>query len=334
MSRAGVPVTYVYGPVPSWRLGRSLGVDPVPLKTCNWNCAYCQLGRTQPLVNERRDYVPVEALVTELRQALAMRAPDDIDWVTFVGSGEPLLHAHLGNLLRAAKAMTNHPLALITNGSLLCRSDVRDEVAVADAVLPTLDVGSPELYRRLNRPHPEVTFDGHVQGLIAFRDAYRGRLWLEVMLVKGVNDTDPALDTLASWLARIRPDEIHLNTPSRPAVELWVQPPDRASVRRAAQVLGRVAPVRVPTTAAGAFDLGRCENVVDAVAAILQRHPMSEQELVRTLAHRSPEHVREALAALEVGGRARVVVRNGVCFWVSAAAHFPDETGSGPGGPV
>ena len=321
---------YVYGPVPSWRLGQSLGVDPVPPKTCNWNCAYCQLGRTRPVVNERRDYVPVDAVLEELREALAGHATGEIDWVTFLGSGEPLLHARLGEMLFAAKSMSPIPVALITNGSLLYRTEVREEVAVADAVLPTLDVGSAELYRHLNRPHSEITFDRHVEGLVTFRDAYEGRLWLEVMLVQGVNDTDPALEALAAIVARIHPDEIHLNVPTRAPVERWVHAPDPALVQRAAKILSEVAPVRLPTVATGAFDLGRCDDVAEAVVAILQRHPMSEQELMRTLAHRTPEHVREVLAVLERGGRAHLVVRNGTSFWVSANALYPEERGSGP----
>jgi wyosine [tRNA(Phe)-imidazoG37] synthetase (radical SAM superfamily) len=233
-------------------------------------------------------------------------------------------------MLRAAKRMTSLPVALITNGSLLSRAEVREEIAVADVVMPTLDVGSAERYRHLNRPHPEVTFEGQVEGLIAFRDAYRGWLWIEVMLVRGVNDTDEALGELASWLARIRPDQIHLNVPSRPPVEPWVHPPDRALVQRAAELLACVAPVRTPTAATGAFDLGPGEDVAGAIAAILQRHPMSEQEIMGTLAHRTPEHVREALMQLERGRQAQVVVRNGTSFWVAAAAHFPDEGGMGP----
>jgi wyosine [tRNA(Phe)-imidazoG37] synthetase (radical SAM superfamily) len=318
-------VRYVYGPVPSWRLGRSLGVDPVPLKTCNWNCVYCQLGRTQPVVNQRRDYVPVDAVLAELREALSGRSRQDIDWVTFLGSGEPLLHAHLGELLRATKAMTSHPVALITNGSLLFRAEVRREIAVVDAVMPTLDVASAELYRRLNRPHPDVPYDRHLEGLLALRSEYGGRIWLEVMLVAGLNDSDTVLDDLAALLARIRPDEIHLNVPSRPPVEAWVHPPDPASLHRAAEILGRVAPVRTPTRMAGSFDLGRNADLVQAVVAILQRHPMSEQELVRTLAHRVPEHVRDVLVYLERSGRAQVIVRNGITFWVAATAHFPAD---------
>jgi wyosine [tRNA(Phe)-imidazoG37] synthetase (radical SAM superfamily) len=305
-------MAYVYGPVPSWRLGRSLGVDPVPLKTCNWNCVYCQLGRTRPVVNVRRDYVPADALLGELRQALAGCPPQDIDWVTFVGSGEPLLHARLGDMLRAAQAMTSHPIAVLTNGSLLSRADVRDEIAVADAVLPTLDGGSPALYRRLNRPHPEVTFERHVEGLEAFRERFSGRLWVEVMLVSGVNDTDPALHALASALTRIQPDEIHLNVPTRPPVEPWVHPSDPSVVRRAAEVLASVAPVRTPPATGGPIALGSGEDLVEAVAGIVARHPVSEQALMQ---------------ALERSGRLLRVVRNGTVFWTAAAAHFPHAPG-------
>jgi wyosine [tRNA(Phe)-imidazoG37] synthetase (radical SAM superfamily) len=269
--------------------------------------------------------------MAELEATLSAHPAGGIDWVTFLGSGEPLLHAHLGEMLRAAKALTPLPVALITNGSLLWQADVREDAAVADAVMPTLDVGSADLYRRLNRPHAEATFERHLEGLIAFRDVYRGRLWLEVMLVQGINDTDPVLAALAACIARIRPDEIHLNIPTRPPVEKWVHPPDHAMVRHAADLLAPVAPVRVSTRASGAFDLGFSGDLVDAVLAILQRHPMSEGELMQTLSHRSPEHVREALAALEFGGRAQVVVRHSTSFWVPAEAHFPEESGEWPG---
>lgn len=133
---------YVYGPVPSRRLGQSLGIDTIPLKTCNWNCVYCQLGRTQPLVNERKGYYPSEEILAEVREALEAHKPGEIDWVTFVGSGEPLLHARIGRLIQQVKGMTELPVAVITNGSLLYLLEVRQELVSADAVLPTLDAGT------------------------------------------------------------------------------------------------------------------------------------------------------------------------------------------------
>ncbi|MEA3326978.1 MAG: radical SAM protein, partial [Chloroflexota bacterium] len=140
----------VFGPVPSRRLGQSLGVDPVPLKTCNWNCIYCQLGRTRPFRIERRYNFSVLEILSEVQQALEAHAPGEIDWVTFVGSGETTLHAGVGEMIQGVKAMTDIPVAVITNGSLLYMPEVRHELQAADAVLPSLDAGNAVLYRRIN----------------------------------------------------------------------------------------------------------------------------------------------------------------------------------------
>ena len=207
---------YVFGPVPSRRLGQSLGIDTIPLKTCNWNCVYCQLGRTQPVTHTRKDYLPPADILAEVGQALAAHKPGDIDWVTFVGSGEPTLHTSIGWLIAQVKSLTEIPVAVITNGSLLYQPEMRRDLAVADAVLPTLDAGTPELYRRINRPHPEATFDRLVTGLVDFRHQYSGRLWVEVMLIRGLNDTEQALRDIASILRRVEPDEIHISLPTRP----------------------------------------------------------------------------------------------------------------------
>jgi wyosine [tRNA(Phe)-imidazoG37] synthetase (radical SAM superfamily) len=138
---------HVFGPVPSRRLGQSLGVDPIPLKTCNWNCVYCQLGRTKPLVNERKDYFPPEDIVAEVRSSL-MKHPDrEIDWITFVGSGEPLLHTCLGRIIRDLKRLTHLPVAVITNGTLLYKKEIREELAEADTIYPdskSSEKSSPE----------------------------------------------------------------------------------------------------------------------------------------------------------------------------------------------
>jgi len=142
---------YVFGPVPSRRLGRSLGIDPVPFKTCNWNCVYCQLGRTTPMTNVRREFFPRFEIVAEVADTLAGPAAGEIDWITFVGSGEPLLHAGLGAMIREVKSLTPLPVAVITNGSLLYQRKIQEELMAADAVLPTLDVGSAKLYQTIKR---------------------------------------------------------------------------------------------------------------------------------------------------------------------------------------
>lgn len=312
---------YVFGPVPSRRLGQSLGIDTIPLKTCNWNCVYCQLGRTVPLTNQRREYFPRQDILAEVECALAAHETGGIDWVTFVGSGEPTLHVGLGWLIRGVKTRTDLPVAVITNGALLYLPEVRASLSWADAVLPTLDAGTPDLYRRLNRPHPEVSFASYVAGLRSFSWAYTGRLWVEVMLVAGLNDTEEALRAISRTLHGLRVDEVHLNLPTRPPAETWVRPADEAGLLRARALLGEVATVVHP--ASGAFDLSGCDSLVEAVIGIITRHPMREDELIRTLQRWSSDEVTGTLVALEASGRAQIVERYGVRFWSATPAHYP-----------
>ena len=312
---------FVFGPVPSRRLGQSLGIDPVPLKTCNWNCIYCQLGRTIPLKNVRGEFYRREDILAETEQALASHAPGEIDWVTFVGSGETTLHASIGWLIRQVKSLTHLPVAVITNGSLLYLPEVRRELSLADAVLPSLDAGNIKLYRKINRPPPELSFKRLVDGLVAFRKEYHGKLWVEVMLVRGLNDTEAALHEIATLLRSIQPDEVHILQPDRPPVETWVKPPDEEGLLRARAILGGIA--RVVHPASGSFDLRGAESLVDAVIGIITRHPMREDELIETLKHFSPSEVTATLTKLEKSGKAQVVERLGIRFWTASAAYYP-----------
>jgi wyosine [tRNA(Phe)-imidazoG37] synthetase (radical SAM superfamily) len=319
-------IKHVFGPVPSRRLGQSLGIDTLPLKTCNWNCVYCQLGRSVPLTNERREYFPRQDILVEVEIALAAHKPGEIDWVTFVGSGEPLLHIGLGWLIRQVKRLTELPVAVITNGSLLFLPEVREELLAADAVLPTLDAGTAELYRRINRPHPDITFDRLVEGLLDFWKEYSGRLWVGVMLLRGLNDTPQALWDIAKVLQKIQPNAVHINLPTRPPVETWVKPPNEESLMQAVAILGNIAEVVHP--AEGSFDLSGYDNLIDAVIGIITRHPMRQEELERTLDRWLPEQVNQTLEDLASSGRAQVVERYGVRFWSASASYYPEEAQS------
>ena len=306
---------HVYGPVPSRRLGCSLGVDPVPLKTCNYNCVYCQLGRSTPMTNSRQIFGQPEVVMAEVKEALEAHSTDEIDWVTFVGSGEPTLHSRLGWMIREAKAATRIPVAVITNGALLFRPEVRDDLEAADAVLSTFDAGSRSLFQRINRPHPGIDFDRMVDGLAAFREDFRGQLWIEVMLLKGLNDTDLALADLEECMKRIRPDEVHISLPIRPPAETWVQPAEEDGVRRAAAHLGRVTRVLRPFE--GKFDLSGHDDIVDAVIGVITRHPMRQEELERTLEEWAPGELDTVLAKLTSSGRTKVVIRHGTRYWTA-----------------
>lgn len=305
----------VYGPLPSRRLGQSLGVDPIPFKTCNFNCVYCQLGRTRPLTNSRRDFYPPAAILAEVEAALAAHGPGEIDYITFAGQGEPLLCASLGQLIRDIKRISPIPVAVITNGSLLFEAEVRHELTAADVVLPSLNAADPETFQRINRPWPLLNVAAIIDGLVAFRENYAGQIWLEVMLVKGLNDTEPVLTTLARAIRRIRPDQIHLNLPIRPPAEAWVAPPDEAGLQRALAILGGAASVIQPTEME--LLLGHHNSSLPTVIEILRRHPLSEAKIVEALRHQaaSPEQIEQTLTTLASDRRARRLIYEDQVFW-------------------
>jgi len=213
---------HVYGPVPSRRLGLSLGVDIVPLKNCTLDCVYCQLGRTSALTVDRRAFTPIEPVIADVVRALRQRPTPD--FVTVSGSGEPTLHSQLGELIDGLRAVTHLPIAIITNATLLWMPDVRSDCAKADLVLPSLDAGDAETFRRVNRPHPGITFEKLVSGLRAFREEYQGQIWLEVFIVKGITDTEDAVRAIADVVDSIKPTRVQLNTAVRPPAESELQP--------------------------------------------------------------------------------------------------------------
>ena len=207
-------VRHVFGPVPSRRLGISLGVDIIPFKTCSLDCLYCECGRTTRLTCERQRFFPPRQLLDEL--ALALPAIPHLDYITFSGSGEPTLNSDLGFFIREIKKMSAVPLAVLTNGTLLCREDVRRELLAADLVLPSLDAALAASFARINQPCPGLDLESVIAGLEAFRREYAGKIWLEVFILKGVNDGPADIEALRRALERIKPDKVQLNTLDRP----------------------------------------------------------------------------------------------------------------------
>jgi wyosine [tRNA(Phe)-imidazoG37] synthetase (radical SAM superfamily)/predicted Fe-Mo cluster-binding NifX family protein len=319
----GGDMRYVFGPVPSRRLGRSLGVDPVPTKTCDFSCVYCQLGRTRPLVLERQEYLPAEKIIAEVQERIAECEPGTIDWITFVGSGETTLHSRLGWMITRVKDMTSLPVAVITNGSLLWQAELSSELGLADAVLPSLDAADAILFDRINRPHRSITLERYVEGLVTFRRSFRGKLWLETMLVAGLNDGERALCDLAEALRHIQPDEVQINVPTRPPTESWVGPPDDAALQHAASILGGVAPVSLARSDGFRLELG--DDLIRSVASIVARHPLREDELLEALERWDPGRALEALAEIAASPRVKTVERLGSRFWCAADASFPDD---------
>lgn len=254
-------------------------------------------------------------------KALESHKPGEIDWVTFVGSGETTLNADLGWLIQHTKASTDLPVAVITNGSLLYLPEIREALSPADAVLPSLDAGTAAIYKKVNRPHPSITFEHLLDGLVRFREFYQGKLWVEIMLVSGMNDTEEALRDIAAALRVVQPNEVDILQPTRPPVEPWVNPPDDAGLLRAQAILGDIAKLIHP--ASGTFELSGSGSLEDAVIGIITRHPMREDELLRTLNNWSSKDVSITLDMLEKTGKAQVVERYGVRFWNAKLAFFP-----------
>ncbi len=206
---------HIFGPVPSRRLGRSLGVDLVPFKTCTYDCIYCQLGRTTNKTVERKEWVPIDIVINQLKDRLDSKP----DYITLSGSGEPTLFSRLSELISRIKGMTDIPVAVLTNGSLLWLSEVREALKYADLAIPSLDAGSNQMFQYVNRPHEDITFSKMLDGLAKFRDEYKGVYWLEVFLLAGVTTPDAEIERLAKCIDSICPDKVQVNTVTRPPAE-------------------------------------------------------------------------------------------------------------------
>lgn len=211
-------MSYVFGPVASRRLGRSLGIDLIPFKTCPYDCTYCQLGCTTTLTLERREWVPLDAILAQLKEKLTVQHPD---YITLGGSGEPTLYSRLGELIDHIRQMTQARIAVLTNGALLWQEQVRRELLGATLVIPSLDAGDEASFRVVNRPHAGLGFEKMLEGLIAFRKEFSGQYWLEVFLLAGQTDSLDQVKKMAECVKRIGPDRVQLNTVARPPAESY-----------------------------------------------------------------------------------------------------------------
>ncbi len=206
---------YLFGPVPSRRLGMSLGIDLVPKKVCALNCVYCEVGETTKLTTDRMEYIKYDKIISELQQFMSSRPK--IDYITFSGSGEPTLNSRIGEVLAYVKQ--NYPdvkTAILTCGALLSSPQLRTEILEADVILPSLDAATQAIFNKINRPNPNLSIDTYIKGLIDFRKEYKGQIWLEVFLLKGYNDTPEELGLIKEAILKIEPDIVQLNTLDRP----------------------------------------------------------------------------------------------------------------------
>lgn len=266
---------YFYGPVPSRRLGLSYGVDIVPFKVCTLDCIYCQLGKSTDLTIERSNYGPIEPILSELKEILSKGLKTD--FITIAGSGEPTLNLQLGKLIEGIKKITDIPVAILTNGTLFYKKDVRVDCAKADVVIPSLDAGDAETFYEVNRPHRDINIENLISGLSEFRDEFSGQIWLEVFFVESLNTKSDKIATIRNAIDRIRPDKVQLNTAVRPTAEPNLKRLDIETLRTIAAQLGPQCEIIADFSTL--HHVNFTENKADDVLSILKRRPCSLDDI-------------------------------------------------------
>jgi wyosine [tRNA(Phe)-imidazoG37] synthetase (radical SAM superfamily) len=271
---------YIFGPVPSRRLGRSLGVDLVPFKTCSFDCIYCDLGRTTRKTISRQAFASPETIGEELEFTLSIldKKPD---FITLSGSGEPTLNNNIRQIIRRAKEITSIPVAVLTNSSLLSLQEVRDDLSEADVVVPSLDAITPALFEYVNRPHSSLSIEDIVRGLIQFRKQYRGKLWLEILFCRGINDDREEVERLKAVIERLEPDRIQLNTPVRPPAEDFAFPLTFIQLEEIKNALGNKAEIISDFSAALGDELHVVKDT--EILNLIKRRPCTAEDISQAL---------------------------------------------------
>ncbi len=287
---------YLFGPVNSRRLGRSLGIDLIPTRICSFDCIYCEVGAKRLITGVRKEYVPLTALLSEVDRFLTQPdAAELFDLLTITASGEPTLHTGIGRFIEALKKRSDKPVAVLTNGSLLSDPEVRRDLAAADLVIPSLDAARDESYRKINRPHADFPIARLIDGLARFSQEFQGRLWLEILLVKGINDRPEDIAALQAALRMIRPRKIQLNTVVRPPLEQSAQPLSEAELNIIAGQLGPTTEVIASFKGEGRKDFHPVDE--EAIIALIRRRPCPMEDISSAL-HYQPDLVEFALERL------------------------------------
>ncbi|MBW1721442.1 MAG: radical SAM protein [Deltaproteobacteria bacterium] len=306
-------MSHVFGPVPSRRLGLSLGVDLVPRKTCTFDCLYCQVGRTTRKIIEPGSLVPIEPVIDELRKSLETVSPDA---VTFSGSGEPTLHSGIGRIMEAVRKMTETKIALLTNGSLLWKKDIREGILSADTIMPTLSSANEETFRTIHRPHPDLGLQLIITGLHALRKEFKGEFALEVILLAGLNDSDREIEGLKEVIDGLSPDRIQLNTVARPPADAGALPLDMPRLEKIKSFLGERSEIIADVSFAKGHD--RRYRLAADVLEMALRRPVRAEDVARTQGIRAQE-AESILEGLVHKGRLSRENHGGDVFYVSSS---------------
>ncbi|HDP69302.1 MAG TPA: radical SAM protein [Actinobacteria bacterium] len=313
-------MNYVYGPVPSRRLGFSLGVDIVPFKICTYDCIYCQLGKTTLKTVERKAHVSSQDVLGELTSFLS-EFNGQIDYIAFSGSGEPTLNNEISKMIREVKNLTPIPVAVLTNGSLFFHKDVREDLMGADVVLPSLDAVTPSVFEAINGPHSSLKIEAIIEGLSSFAKKFKGEVWLEVLLYRGINDDEGELEKIREAIEIIKPNRIQLNTVTRPPGGREVYPLNREELKVARKIIGgrceiiadfkdiswhRAVPERLSTK-----DVGE-KKVLD----VLKRRPCTIEDISKSLGINRLELIKH-IEALNKKGKLKSITKGEKIYYYS-----------------
>jgi wyosine [tRNA(Phe)-imidazoG37] synthetase (radical SAM superfamily) len=279
---------HIYGPVPSRRLGYSLGIDILPFKTCSLDCVYCQLGSTRRKTVRREKFFDTETILNQINNVIS--SGQRIDYITFSGSGEPTLNVSVGKLIREIKKNTPIPVAVLTNSTLISRKNVRDALSHADLVIPSLDAATQKIFAWINRPHPLLKIHQIIAGLKKFRQEFRGKIWLEVLFVKGWNDSPSHIQKLKKAITEINPDRIQINTVVRPPAEKSARPLSSHELEKIRKIFGKKAEI------IATFDKTRhipsSDNIKEAILAMVARRPVTLSDLSKSLGKHKNELIK------------------------------------------
>ncbi len=308
---------YLFGPVPSRRLGMSLGVDLVYHKVCTFDCVYCECGETTELTLERDEYVPVGEVVQELDHYFARNQP--LDYVTFSGSGEPLLNSGISTVIAFIKEKKNNvPVAVLTNGALLSREKARADIMGADLVIPSLDAAASRAFRRINRPAAGIDLTGYIEGIAAFSRTFKGELWLEIFILPGYNDSKADMASLKEAVDRIGPARIQLNTLDRPGTVPGIAAAPRETLEAAAAVLGPERTQIIASFKARDTNSAFRQDMETAIMETLSRRPCTVEDLASILGTK-PAELNKYLSHLEESGRIETVRQQRGIFYRKVA---------------
>jgi wyosine [tRNA(Phe)-imidazoG37] synthetase (radical SAM superfamily) len=302
---------HLFGPVPSRRFGRSLGVDLTPPKTCTLDCVFCQLGRTPKKSLERREYVPTGDVISELEDWL--RTNGQADYITLSGSGEPTLHSHFGEILEFVRKNSKIPALLLTNGTMLYLPEVREAASHASIVKASLSAWDDASYGLVNRPHPSLRFDMLVEGEKAFRARYDGKLYLEVFLVKGMNAAPEDVRKIAALAKQVAPDRIQLNTAVRPPAEEYSVPVTADEMESLCALFDPRAEIIADFRSTQGTHMRVTQ---DAMAAMLERRPCTAEQIAQSFGMHMNE-VSKYLGRLTRSGQVVTERRDGSIYYAA-----------------